>query len=616
MRTAGTLVVILSVVAVHAGLPACGASSGARPPDAKDSAVEPSVDLPSVPDTVEQVSPTDLQEGKTPPPADASGEAAADGAIEASPDEVTPDGKPGPCSEVMFEDVMIPMRDGKSLSAFVRRPMDPGCKLPAVLIQTPYDKENARKTWFQSDSPQPLFDSRDYAFVVLDWRGFWGSKAAAVPAPVPYGEDGFDAVEWIATQPWSDGKVGLWGVSALCRVQYMTAVEKPPHLAAAVPIFCGMNQTYRQYYPGGVLRREYFTFLQSYFGAGDVVLEHPYYDATWKFIEKAVNPADVQVPMLVIAGWFDLDNYSTLRDFERLRNETAKPVKDEHRLLIGPWIHFATGGETAGGVPLDEQELKFVDKDKLVQTSALGFFDLHLRALPGTGPFPDFVHYSRGLDQEYADAPYWPPAGAMETAWYLAPEGKLQDELPAAGQIVIPYDPDDPSPTQGGQTLLSKHDHGPQLQGMVTGRPDAAAFQTDWLAQDLHLSGPIRVELDVATTGLDTDFAIRFTDVQPDGAHLLVGEGITRLKLKDSLTKPSPLAPGERYSVVVEMTNELAWTFVAGHAVGIIVTSSNYDRFDRNPNNGEDFYSTADTSVAVDNTLFLDGSSRLVVRIE
>ena len=159
-----------------------------------------------------------------------------DGAIPADaevPQDGEVDGQAPDCAPYRFEDVMIPMRDGNFLSAFVRRPMDEACRLPAILIQTPYNKENARTMWFDDPSGEPLFESADYAFVVVDWRGFFGSAQAAVTGTQPYGEDGYDTVEWIAAQSFSDGKVGTWGVSALCVQQYRTAVEQPPHLAAA-----------------------------------------------------------------------------------------------------------------------------------------------------------------------------------------------------------------------------------------------------------------------------------------------------------------------------------------------------------------------------------------------
>jgi len=247
------------------------------------------------------------------------------------------------CADHMFADISIPMRDGKSLAAFVRRPTNPACKLPTVLIQTPYDKENARALWFDNATTEnPLFDSPDYNFVVLDWRGFYGSANALNGQP-NRGEDGYDAVEWIAAQPWSDGRVGTWGVSALCRVQHWTAVEQPPSLVAAVPIFCAMNDTYLQYYPGGVLRREYVDTLGFLFG-GNLVEQHPTDDNVWAYAANLYDPAQVKIPMLIVAGWYDLDNNSTFETWDQLITDSDASVRTAHHLLIGDWHHFAAGG--------------------------------------------------------------------------------------------------------------------------------------------------------------------------------------------------------------------------------------------------------------------------------
>ena len=264
-------------------------------------------------------------------------------------DAQTGDGGGEDCTELMVEsDVAIPMRDGKSLSAFIQRPANPQCQVPTVLIQTPYDKNNSRALWFDGDAQaNPLFSSPEFAFVVLDWRGFYGSSGAAVSQP-NYGVDGYDAVEWIAGQPWSDGQVATWGVSALCRVQYWTAVEKPPHLAAGVPIFCSINNTYHEYYPGGVIRREYVDTLGMLFG-GSVVEDHPLEDVAWAYIQGLYDTADVEVPMLVVAGWFDLDAGASLETFNGLQEGSPQSVAEAHRALVGPWHHFASGGESGGG---------------------------------------------------------------------------------------------------------------------------------------------------------------------------------------------------------------------------------------------------------------------------
>ena len=598
MRWLGGMAVWSLAALLFACLPACD-SSNASDPDAGLDADEPDGGEPG-------------EDGDGLP---ADRDDPADAGDSDDSDDVDGGDDPLPdCSQQVFDDLMIPMRDGQSLSAFVRRSSDPDCRLPTILIQTPYDKQNARTLWFDDPTGEPLFESHDYAFVVVDWRGFFGSRDAAVAGTQPHGLDGYDTVEWIATQTWSDGQVGTWGVSALCAQQYKTAVEQPPHLTAAVPIFCQANQTYDQYYPGGVLRWEYFNFIAGYYGGGDLILDHPYYDGLWWVAERQLDLSRVLVPCMVVAGWFDLFNTGTLRDFRSLQASSPADLRDDHRLLVGPWIHQAAGGETQGaGGPLDAQELRYFDSDRRIQADSLAFFDLHLRDQTSEASGWAKARWLTGGDRVWESAERWPPIGASLAVFYPAAGGLLNRDPPASDEVAFPYDPDDPSPTVGGNTLLPSLDHGPRDQAAVIARGDALSFASDPLIEVVRLRAAASVLLQVATSGADTDFAVRLTDVDPDGVHLLVGEGIARLKLRDDLGTPAVVVPGQVYSTEVILTNELAYTFEAGQRVGLIVSSSNYPRFARNPNDGQDHYLDEASSVAVTNSLFLGAETRLVL---
>src|SRR6185295_6374335 len=147
----------------------------------------------------------------------------------------------------------IPMRDGKALAADVYLPRS-GRKFPVVLIQTPYDKSRLRQGFEGKGryGMQSLFTDASYAFVVTDWRGKFASQNAQTPGTPPsLGQDGFDTIDWIARQAWSNGKVATWGPSALGRVQYETARANPPNLVCAVPIVMALNLDYDVYFPGG-----------------------------------------------------------------------------------------------------------------------------------------------------------------------------------------------------------------------------------------------------------------------------------------------------------------------------------------------------------------------------
>lgn len=536
-----------------------------------------------------------------------------------STEDAGTDGGSPDCTVHAVTEVSIPMRDGKSLSALVRAAVDGRCRLPTVLIQTPYNKNSARTLWLESAQTEPLFGSKDYAFVIVDWRGFFGSTAARVPgvAQQPYGEDGYDTVEWIAAQPWSDGNVGQWGVSALCQQQYRTAVLKPPHLKASVPIFCQMNQTYAQYYPGGVLRREYLSFLSSYFGI-TTITQAPTKSPIWGLAEAALKPADVASPMLLVAGWFDLYPAGELETFAQLSAQS--PAAAQHRLLIGPWIHFAAGGETAGGRALSEQELVWTDGAKRIQLDSRQFFDLHLRGQSaGAASQWAKVRYLRGTETEWSSSATWPPAGVTAQRYVLTADGGLATGTvtTADAGVRFVHDPSNPSPTLGGGTLIGTQLHGPTEQRAVLSRGDVAVFTSAPLGNSLRVQGRLALTALVSTTAADADLAARLTDVSPDGGQLLLAEGIRRFKLRTPAYHPAQtVTAGEKYMLEVPFTSDLGWTFAPGHRVGLILSGANAPRFDPNPGTGADFFPDAGSPLmGSTHEVFVDGPSSLTLDV-
>jgi len=525
-------------------------------------------------------------------------------------DELYPD-EDSICEEQFFETVMIEMRDGKKLAALVRRPIDESCKMPVILIQTPYNKNSAEKIWFKGELPseEPLFSNRNYSFVIVDWRGFFESEDAKVEGQQPYGNDGYDCVEWIAEQSWSNEKIGTWGVSALGVQQYRTAVKQPPHLTAAVPIFSSVNVSYSQYYPGGVLRKEYMDFLNYYYGPG-IVEEHPHHDNVWKYGESLYKTGAIEIPVMVVSGWYDLHNRSTIDDYRSLVLETSEDVNRNHRLLIGDWFHQATGGEGGTGRTLSEQEKLWLDTEKVIQKESVLFFDRHLRGVESGINEEKPVKFIFSGEKKWETAASWPPA--TEISSYILNESRaLSTEMEKSGDIEFEYDPETPSPTIGGQTLRLDMPHGPMDQAEVISHKEAVVFTTTPMAIDLSIAGSITVDLKVKTSGEDTDFAIRLTDMDKDGNHLLIGEGIRRLKLRGSYEKALEVTPGNEYEIEIPIINELAYTFKKGNRLGVIVTSSNYPRFNKNPNTGADFFKKGDPFSKVTNTLILDGFSKI-----
>lgn len=575
--------------------------------------------------------------------------------------------------ERVREDLVIPTLDGHTLSAFVDRPAREGCPLPTILAQTPYDKESAWRSFFGEERAQrPLFNSPHYNYVVVDWRGSHGSRGLPHPGDGAWmAQDSYDTVEWIAAQPWSDGKIGTWGVSALCGAQYRTAAGPvnnaahpdfadgpPPHLVAMVPIMCPLRVSYGSVYPSGVLRHEYATTLDVLgFGLRRLYESNPRKNWIWDTLDGTLPAARMQVPALVIGGWWDLLPRATIEAFQELVQGSHSAVRERHRLLVGPWIHFATGGSVGEGAvrPLTEQEWDFMDTERVIDRDSLAWFDYHLRGIVNAVPGWSAVRYHHG-NEGWAAADSWPPPEARSLTLYLTQEGLLAEAPPAAGSLALPYDPADPSPTTGGATLgpyncvgaanplvcsLTPDPdrilyHGPRSQAALLERPDHALFATAPLQEPLRLLGALRLHVAVATTGADTDVAVRVVDVDEQGDPWLIGEGIGRLSGRVDERSVTPCVAGERYELDVELLKDFAWTVPVGHRLGVIVSASHWPLFARNPADGAVFFrddahpDTDDTfsygrpatvvqlkgdGQAVVNTVFLDGHTRLELQV-
>jgi predicted acyl esterase len=493
---------------------------------------------------------------------------------------------PARAAPIVEPAVVIPMRDGAGLAATVVRP-EGTTPRGTVLVMTPYDRRTAIALAADPELGLGANFAAEHAWVMVDVRGAFGSRAAqlADPSPDQAGRDGYDAVEWIAGQPWSNGRVAMWGSSALGRVQFDTAVQQPPHLTAIVPMAAPFGYTYDQFYPGGVLRESYVDTLQL-IGFVDpvtraVIASHPSRDATWEMVEATAVPSGVDVPVLLISGWWDLFPAQILRTFDALLTAAGPVARAESRLVIGPWTHAAIGGRLQGDVAFPAATAVSGDE-------ARRFF---ARWLDGAAaPAPRVRWYEQGADVWHDDAA-WPPPGAEPVRLYLA--GRRLLPAPARGNRSrrYTYRPRDPSPTVGGGNVVIalapesvRIGAGPRdQQPEVETRPDVLLYTSDVLIDPIPLRGGASVTLFVTSSRRDTDFAVRLTDVYPDGRSMLVADGIQRARYRDSTSAPELLKRFRSTAMTVRLT-PTAYTFVAGHRVRLDVSSSNAPRFAPNPN--------------------------------
>lgn len=500
--------------------------------------------------------------------------------------------------------VNIPMRDGKTLAADIYRP-DTVNKYPVILIQTPYNRTFYR--WSLPLGTGLKLSTSKYAFVIVDWRCFYGSTSACVASP-DRGKDGYDVVQWIAAQPWSDGKVGTWGPSALGKIQYQTAKEKPANLVCAAPLVAGSQFNYDEYFPGGVYRTEYVEQLDALgYGMSTTLLANPVYNLTWQFAENAnMYPESITIPVFMIGGWYDHNISVMLQLFDSLKANSPVAVRTKHKLMMGPWAHGGFGAAYVGSG--NQGELSYPGAAGWSDSLALRFFDHYLRGVNNNWDNEPVMRYFQLGEDNWNTCTTWPPLALPDVKLYLHKNGLLDPAVPTAAKdsSIIIYDPRDPSPTYGGTTLKQGLKQGPYNQkDTVESRNDILVFSTPVLTQNVKLKETTKAVFYVSSNRFDTDFAIRLTDVYPDGRSMLVSDGIRRMRFRKGFTAAdtSRIVPGQIYQVQIDLPST-AITFLAGHRIRIDITSSNYPRFDSNLNNGNKMYVAGDTLVATNTVYF------------
>ncbi len=526
-------------------------------------------------------------------------------------------------------DVPVPMRDGVALATNVWLPEGPG-PFPALLIRTPYGKDDAGLYGNPKLPDVFALVEAGYAVVAQDVRGTSRSPGTFVPH-TREGPDGLDTLTWLAAQPWCDGAVGMWGGSYMGFTQWQAAPHDVPALRAIAPVMSSADPygaPWRS--PGGALSQDAVltwgtlsalrnlrrdsgdpadaaTLLS---GLADPrllheplpiadrgpltrslpwlgqVLGHPERDGFWRDI-AAIDQCDrITVPALHIGGWYDVFIGETVRSYTMMRRHGGSAAaRDGQRLIIGPWSH--ADGTDLGTYPDRSFGLAGSIKAAGVTEAHLRFFDRWVRGRPDTGDDPRVRLFVMGLDQ-WRDEPDWPLPDTRHTGFFLTGDGVLTRETPSEKATdTFRYDPRDPVPSLGGTVLAAASGAypGPADQTAVETREDVLCFTTAVLERPVEVTGHVTLVLHVSSSAPDTDFTGKLVDVHPDGQAILLCEGIQRVRYRESLTEPTLLEPG----TVGELTLDLGVTanvFLPGHRIRLEVSSSNFPRYDRNPNTG------------------------------
>ena len=540
---------------------------------------------------------------------------------------------------VRFESgVELPMRDGTVTYADVFRP-DADGRFAALMTRTPYDRTSSENISAPIHAVQAA--RQGYAVVIQDVRGRYASGGEFRPLHQEI-EDGYDSVEWVGNQPWCNGKVGMYGISYGGATQWLAALGGPPSLAAIAPGYTATDYHDGWAWQGGAFElgfnltwstgalthamwptlRERLKlsaddeerFLSTKDALGEAFgrlpltdqphlrgladyywdwLDHPEYDGYWSEICIEDRLGEVKVPTFSYGGWYDLFMAGTIRGYTGMRQAAGSPdLRDAHRLLVGPWVHLRNCPGNVGAYDFGTRAGAY---HLGLERRLLSFFDQHLRGGPEAeeGPVEIFVmgeNRWRTYDQ-------WPPPGARETRLYLHSEGRaatcmddgtLSFEAPGHEHPdAYVYNPADPAPTVGGglccDTAWMKW--GPYDQRQVEERPDVLVFSSAPLKHDLEITGWVRARIFASSSATDTDFTAKLVDVSPDGDAMNLTDGIIRARFRNGRGPGQPIAAGEviEYDIDMWATSNV---FRSGHRIRLEISSSNFPRFDRNPNTG------------------------------
>jgi hypothetical protein len=517
----------------------------------------------------------------------------------------------------------VKMRDGVSLVADVYHPKAPG-KFPVLLQRTPYNRRDA--------VTGTLLASHGYVVVLQDTRGRFDSEGEFYPFRYE-SQDGYDTVEWAGGLEYSNAKVGMFGGSYVGATQMLASISRPPHLEAIFPYVTASEYYEGWTYQSGALMQWFASSwtsgltedtlrrkanalswpkqwidqlpVDSYrlLALPEIASLAPYYrdwieherqDEYWRSWKVSDRYGQTAVKALHAGGWHDLFLKGSIENYLGMRKSAATPeARDGQRLLLGPWAHAATSAEgKIGDVVFGKAAV--LDMNRTI----LQWFDYALKGIKneyaGGAPVRIFIMG----ENKWRDEQEFPLARTRPTRYFLDSAGTANSALGTGALAAEPpkknvksesfeYDPMNPVPTIGGRLCCGQGiPPGPFDQRPNDGRQDVLVFSTPVLKQDLEVTGYIRFELYASSSAVDTDFTALLADVDASGYVRFLTDSIVRARYRNSTEKAEPIEPGKIYKFDMDLW-ATSNVFKTGHRIRLYVSSSNFPRFNRNLNTGE-----------------------------
>lgn len=482
---------------------------------------------------------------------------------------------------------MIPMRDGRRLSAYLYFPRSEG-KWPAIFEQRYADISSAG-----SRKAAAKFAGGGFVVAMVNYRGTHESEGVwRGYRALQWGElrDGYDVCEWLAAQPWCTGRIGTYGGSQAGYAQNYLAVTQPPHLVAQYMTDTGLSLFHEGYRIGGVTRP------QRFIAGGKVARDpvdndallrewdqHPDYDEYWRDEDASRHFDRMNVPCFTIGSWFDFMCQGSVASFIGRQHHGGPDSRGQQHLLIGPWLH--------GGYPKSNRigELTFPENAMFdVYAHMTQWFNHYLKGEEnGVEKAPAVRYYAMGAAGEagapgnvWRDAQDWPPA-ARATSYFLHEDRTLGADAPAAKSSQTSYTSDPRQPMSiPGTSFPGAKDARPFEQ-----QSEVRTWTTETLREPVEWTGEVKAELFVSSTARDTDFIVRVSDVYPDGRSMLLMDYPLRARYREGFEKQALLTPGE----VVKLPMHIGWTsiiFNRGHRIRVTVASTGAPLYEPNNQTG------------------------------
>ena len=538
---------------------------------------------------------------------------------------------------------MVTMRDGTRLATDVFRPDAPG-RFPVLINRGPYGKDDYvaspdHSVWF--------FPTHGYVVLSQDCRARFESEGDYYNPLFQEVQDGYDTVEWAARQPWSNGRVGTTGQSYLGATQYTLATNNPlpPQLQAMAPV--SASSDFHQswvYHTGGAmewgwmvpyaihkgrntlerlgrsdllaqmddyvlepgnfgrpLKDEWFRHLPLKDWIGRLQETAPYFreyfeqeldGPYWWQLNLLRNLEGIKIPLFHVSSWYDIFLEGALNAYRAITDQGgSETARRNQKLLVGPWAHIRPYTRATS---VDTGDIDFGPEAQIELHDHLRrWFDYWLKDIDtGIMDEPPVYIFVMG-DNRWRHENEWPLARTHYTRYYLHSDGTANTRSGDGTLSTVPpgaeppdryvYDPADPAPTLRGNTLMIPH--GVADQRSTEDRGDVLVYTSEPLEQDLELTGPIKVQLFAASSAVDTDFTAKLVDVRPDGYAQNIQDGIIRARYRSSARQPTFITPGQVYEYTIDLW-ATSQVFKAGHRLRVEISSSNFPRFDRNPNTG------------------------------